>query len=49
VKVEECTAVTKNVTLVVASDPTETTGKLQKARELNIIILSKGDFEREYI
>lgn len=42
------TAVTKNTTLVVAADPTEESGKLTKAKELAIRIVSKEDFLAKY-
>jgi NAD-dependent DNA ligase len=37
-------SVSKNTKLVVASDPTEGSGKLTKAKELNIPIISKDEF-----
>lgn len=37
-------SVSKNTDLVVASDPTEQSGKINKANELNIKIISKEDF-----
>jgi NAD-dependent DNA ligase len=43
------TAISKNITLVVANDINENSTKLQKAKELNILIISKDDFEKEYI
>jgi DNA ligase (NAD+) len=38
------TAISKTTSMVVASDPTEDTGKLKKARELGIPIYSKEEF-----
>ena len=43
------TSISKNTTLVVAADPTETSSKLEKARTLGIKIISKSQFEKEYI
>jgi len=42
-------SISKNVTLVVASDPDDTSSKLQKARELKIKIISKEDFSKNYL
>ena len=41
-------SVSKNTTLVVASNPDESSGKLDKARALGIPILSKDAFAKEY-
>ncbi len=38
-------SISKNTTLVVAADPTESSSKLQKARELGIKIVSRSEFE----
>lgn len=42
-------AVTKQTSFVVASDPEETSAKLEKARELRIPILSKEQFSRKLV
>ena len=42
-------SISKNVSLVVANDINETSSKLQKARELNLKIISKDEFESKYI
>lgn len=43
------TSVSKNTNIVVASNPAETTGKVQKAKELKIPIFSKKDFIEKYM
>lgn len=43
------TSVSKNTTLIVASDVDEDTGKLNKAKELGIKIISRDQFEKEYL
>jgi len=43
------TSVSKNTTLVVAADPDDNTGKIAKAKELGITIISKEEFEKQYI
>jgi len=43
------TSVSKNTTLVVAADPDDNTGKITKAKELGITIISKNEFEKQYI
>lgn len=43
------TSISKNTTLVVAADPDESSSKLEKARSLEIKIMSKEEFEKEYI
>ena len=40
-------SISKNTSLVVAADPTETSGKITKAKQLNIRIMSKDDFATE--
>ncbi len=42
------TSVSKNTGLVVAANPNESTGKVQKARELGIKIMSRDAFMKEY-
>lgn len=42
------TSISKNTTLLVASDPNEKSAKLEKARSLGIKVISKVDFEKEY-
>lgn len=41
--------VTKTTSLVVAVDPNESSGKLDKARSLGISIISKNEFAKEYM
>lgn len=41
-------SVTKSLYLVVALDPSETSGKLQKAREYQLTIVSKNEFQSKY-
>jgi NAD-dependent DNA ligase len=41
--------VSKNTSLVVAADPTDNTGKIKKANDLGVRVISKDQFEREYI
>jgi DNA ligase (NAD+) len=41
-------SVSKNTFIVLAKDPDETTGKLDKARSLGIKIMSPSDFKNEY-
>jgi NAD-dependent DNA ligase len=41
-------SVSKSTSLVVAADPNETSGKIQKARELNVHVISKQEFAQEY-
>jgi len=41
-------SISKNVTLVVASDPNEKSAKLEKAKELKIKIISKKEFATKY-
>jgi len=41
--------VSKNTSLVVAADPTDNTGKILKANDLGVRVISKDQFEREYI
>jgi DNA ligase (NAD+) len=42
------TSVSKNTSMVVAANPSETSGKVQKAKELGVLVLSKEDFSRLY-
>lgn len=42
------TSVSRNTTMIVAADPSENSSKLEKARELNIPIMSKTQFAQEY-
>jgi NAD-dependent DNA ligase len=42
-------AVSKNTNLVVASNPNDNTGKILKANNLGVPVMSKEQFEREYI
>jgi NAD-dependent DNA ligase len=41
--------VSKNTSLVVAADPTDNTGKIKKANDLGIRVISKEVFASEYI
>jgi DNA ligase (NAD+) len=43
------TSVSKKTTLIIASDPNETTGKVKKAKELGIKIYSKEQFANAYL
>jgi NAD-dependent DNA ligase len=40
-------SVSKKTSLLVAADPTEESSKVQKARELQILIMSKAEFEKQ--
>lgn len=42
------TSVSKKTSLVVASDPNDTKNKVQKARELGVMIISKDEFAMKY-
>ena len=42
-------AVSKNTSLVVAADPTDNTGKILKANDLGVRVISKETFASEYI
>jgi len=42
-------AVSKNTNLVVAVNPNDNTGKILKANDLGVPVMSKDQFEREYI
>lgn len=43
------TTVSKNTTLLVATNPDDESSKVQKARELGIIIISKDQFSQKYL